>query len=136
MENQSENLTETKAKANRKMRCWSNRADSHQCSPNKGTRVTSLDRGCFTSCVCFDPIHVVSGGVFCHPDYPVSVSSSLELMILVLDIAVPILPAFRFLLQFNSLKESLIPCGDGGILSHAVAHVASTIKVLASESNA
>ncbi|KAK1664059.1 hypothetical protein QYE76_052218 [Lolium multiflorum] len=105
-------------------RCWSNRADSHRCSPNKGTRVTILDRGCFASCVCFDPIHVVSGGVFCHPDYPVCVSSSLELKILVLDIAVPILPD----LQFDSLKESLIPCGDGGILSHAVAHVASTIK--------
>jgi mitofilin len=39
-----------------------------------------------------------------------------------------------FLLQFNSLKEtvrhfSLIPAGGGGMLTHAVAHVASSIKV-------
>lgn len=38
-----------------------------------------------------DPIHVLSGGVLCHPDYPVSVASCLELKILVLDITVPIL---------------------------------------------
>lgn len=39
-----------------------------------------------------------------------------------------------FLLQFNSLKEtirhfSLLPAGGGGILAHAVARVASSIKV-------
>ncbi|XP_071683112.1 uncharacterized protein [Lolium perenne] len=101
MENQSENLTETKAKANRKM---SNRADSHRCSPNKGTRVTSLDRGCFASCVCFDPIRVVSGGVFCHLDYPVPVSSFLELKILVLDIAVPMLPGLQVLVAIQFLE--------------------------------
>ena len=38
-----------------------------------------------------DPSHVMSGGVVCHPDYPVSVASCLELKILVLDITVPIL---------------------------------------------
>jgi elongation factor 1 alpha-like protein len=42
-----------------------------------------------------DPIHVMSGGVLCHPDYPVSVSSSMELKILVLDITVPILPGLQ-----------------------------------------
>nr|CAJ86236.1 H0402C08.12 [Oryza sativa]CAJ86244.1 H0801D08.2 [Oryza sativa] len=38
-----------------------------------------------------DPSHVMPGGVICHPDYPVSVASCLELKILVLDITVPIL---------------------------------------------
>jgi hypothetical protein len=43
-----------------------------------------------------------------------------------------------FLLQFNSLKEtirhfSLLPAGGGGILAHTVARVASSIKVNAKE---
>ena len=41
-------------------------------------------------------------------------------------------------MQFNSLKEtirhfSLLPAGGGGILAHAVARVASSIKVNAKE---
>jgi elongation factor 1 alpha-like protein len=51
-----------------------------------------------------DPIHVMSGGVLCHPDYPVSVSSSLELKILVLDITVPILPG----LQVSNSERTMI----------------------------
>jgi elongation factor 1 alpha-like protein len=38
-----------------------------------------------------DPGHVMSGGVLCHPDFPVSIASSLELKILVLEITMPIL---------------------------------------------
>ncbi|VAH54353.1 unnamed protein product [Triticum turgidum subsp. durum] len=53
-----------------------------------------------------DPIHVMSGGVLCHPDYPVSVASSLELKILVLDITVPILPGLQFELHVHHAKVS------------------------------
>ncbi|KAK1686717.1 hypothetical protein QYE76_047565 [Lolium multiflorum] len=53
-----------------------------------------------------DPIHVMSGGVLCHPDYPVSVSTSLELKILVLDITVPILPGLQFELHIHHAKVS------------------------------
>uniref|UniRef100_A0ACD5Y3P1 Uncharacterized protein n=1 Tax=Avena sativa TaxID=4498 RepID=A0ACD5Y3P1_AVESA len=53
-----------------------------------------------------DPIHVMSGGVLCHPDYPVSVSSSLELKVLVLDITVPILPGLQFELHMHHAKVS------------------------------
>ena len=38
-----------------------------------------------------DPSHLVSGGVICHPDFPVHVASRLELKILVLEITTPIL---------------------------------------------
>lgn len=38
-----------------------------------------------------DVVHVTPGGVLCHPDYPVTVASRLELKILVLDIMGPIL---------------------------------------------
>ncbi|CAM0901728.1 unnamed protein product [Alopecurus aequalis] len=53
-----------------------------------------------------DPIHIMSGGVLCHPDYPVSVASSLELKILVLDITVPILPGLQFELHVHHAKVS------------------------------
>lgn len=35
--------------------------------------------------------YVMPGGVLCHPDFPVSVATSLELKIVVLDIVTPIL---------------------------------------------
>ena len=38
-----------------------------------------------------DPSHLVSGGVICHPDFPVHVASRLELKILVPEITTPIL---------------------------------------------
>lgn len=34
---------------------------------------------------------VISGGVLCHPDFPVSVTNHLELKILVLDVQTPVL---------------------------------------------
>uniref|UniRef100_A0A0D9WB69 RanBP2-type domain-containing protein n=1 Tax=Leersia perrieri TaxID=77586 RepID=A0A0D9WB69_9ORYZ len=53
-----------------------------------------------------DPSHVMSGGVVCHPDYPVSVASRLELKILVLDITVPILVGLQFELHIHHAKVS------------------------------
>ncbi|KAG8066729.1 hypothetical protein GUJ93_ZPchr0004g40282 [Zizania palustris] len=53
-----------------------------------------------------DPSHVMSGGVVCHPDYPVPVASSLELKILVLDITVPILVGLQFELHIHHAKVS------------------------------
>ncbi|XP_006653029.1 HBS1-like protein [Oryza brachyantha] len=53
-----------------------------------------------------DPSHVISGGVICHPDYPVSVASCLELKILVLDITVPILVGLQFELHIHHAKMS------------------------------
>ncbi|KAF0891130.1 hypothetical protein E2562_005204 [Oryza meyeriana var. granulata] len=53
-----------------------------------------------------DPSHVMSGGVICHPDYPVSVASCLELKILVLDITVPILVGLEFELHIHHAKVS------------------------------
>ncbi|XP_021670172.2 uncharacterized protein LOC110657323 isoform X2 [Hevea brasiliensis] len=38
-----------------------------------------------------DGNHVMAGGVLCHPDFPVSVAKHLELRVLVLDFATPIL---------------------------------------------
>lgn len=38
-----------------------------------------------------DAGHVMPGGMLCHPDFPVTVASSLELKVLVLDIVTPIL---------------------------------------------
>lgn len=38
-----------------------------------------------------DGDRVIPGGVLCHPDYPVTVASVLELKILVLEITTPIL---------------------------------------------
>lgn len=43
------------------------------------------------SLVGIDGSHVMAGGVLCHPDYPVSVAKHLELKVLVLDNATPIL---------------------------------------------
>lgn len=38
-----------------------------------------------------DQGQVIQGGVLCHPDFPVTIASSLELKILILDIATPII---------------------------------------------
>lgn len=53
---------------------------------------------------------VTSGGVICHPDYPVQVTDQLELKILVLDITTPILKGsqvdsiFIFILDINIVE--------------------------------
>lgn len=38
-----------------------------------------------------DVSHVQSGGVLCHPDFPVAVAKHLELKVLILDVPTPIL---------------------------------------------
>ncbi|XP_039819373.1 HBS1-like protein isoform X2 [Panicum virgatum] len=53
-----------------------------------------------------DPSHLVSGGVICHPDFPVHVASRLELKILVLEITTPILVGLQFELHIHHAKVS------------------------------
>lgn len=38
-----------------------------------------------------DANHVIAGGVLCHPEFPVPVANHLELKVLILDNAIPIL---------------------------------------------
>lgn len=38
-----------------------------------------------------DGSKVVAGGVLCHPDFPVNVAKRLEVKVLILDVATPIL---------------------------------------------
>ncbi|KAG0528122.1 hypothetical protein BDA96_06G291400 [Sorghum bicolor] len=53
-----------------------------------------------------DPGHVVSGGVLCHPDFPVRVASHLELKVLVLEITMPILVGLQFELHIHHARVS------------------------------
>ncbi|TVU16620.1 hypothetical protein EJB05_40193, partial [Eragrostis curvula] len=53
-----------------------------------------------------DPGHVVSGGVICHPDFPVSLASSLELKILVLEITMPILVGLQLEVHIHHARVS------------------------------
>ncbi|XP_039134817.1 HBS1-like protein isoform X2 [Dioscorea cayenensis subsp. rotundata] len=53
-----------------------------------------------------DGVHVTPGGVLCHPDYPVTVASRLELKILVLDIMGPILVGSKFEFHIHHAKEA------------------------------
>ncbi|KAG2575706.1 hypothetical protein PVAP13_7KG374300 [Panicum virgatum] len=53
-----------------------------------------------------DPSHLVSGGVICHPDFPVHVASRLELKILVLEITTPILVGLQFELHIHHARVS------------------------------
>nr|CAB3503997.1 unnamed protein product [Digitaria exilis] len=53
-----------------------------------------------------DPSHLVSGGVICHPDFPVRVASRLELKILVLDITIPILVGLQLELHIHHARVS------------------------------
>ncbi|RLM74729.1 hypothetical protein C2845_PM15G25510 [Panicum miliaceum] len=53
-----------------------------------------------------DPGHLVSGGVICHPDFPVHVASRLELKLLVLEITTPILVGLQFELHIHHARVS------------------------------
>lgn len=53
-----------------------------------------------------DPAHIVSGGVLCHPDFPVHTASRLELKILVLEITTPILVGLQFELHIHHARVS------------------------------
>ncbi|KAK1419992.1 hypothetical protein QVD17_29482 [Tagetes erecta] len=48
---------------------------------------------------------VISGGVLCHPDFPVAISDHLELKILVLDVQTPILIGSQLEFHIHHAKE-------------------------------
>ncbi|KAI7741999.1 hypothetical protein M8C21_024066 [Ambrosia artemisiifolia] len=52
-----------------------------------------------------DASSVMSGGVLCHPDFPVAVSNHLELKILVLDVQTPILIGSQLEFHIHHAKE-------------------------------
>ncbi|KAG8656763.1 HBS1-like protein isoform X3 [Manihot esculenta] len=58
------------------------------------------------SLVGIDGSHVMAGGVLCHPDYPVSVAKHLELKVLVLDNATPILIGSQLEFHIHHAKEA------------------------------
>ncbi|XP_021670173.2 uncharacterized protein LOC110657323 isoform X3 [Hevea brasiliensis] len=53
-----------------------------------------------------DGNHVMAGGVLCHPDFPVSVAKHLELRVLVLDFATPILIGTQLEFHVHHAKEA------------------------------
>nr|QIG55752.1 elongation factor 1a [Chrysanthemum x morifolium] len=53
-----------------------------------------------------DATSVMSGGVLCHPDFPVAVSNHLELKILVLDVQTPILIGSQLEFHIHHAKEA------------------------------
>uniref|UniRef100_A0A1J3FNN5 HBS1-like protein n=1 Tax=Noccaea caerulescens TaxID=107243 RepID=A0A1J3FNN5_NOCCA len=53
-----------------------------------------------------DANQVMAGGVLCHPDYPVSVATRLELMVLVLESATPILLGSQLEFHVHHAKEA------------------------------
>ncbi|GKD29340.1 HBS1-like protein isoform X1, partial [Tanacetum coccineum] len=53
-----------------------------------------------------DATSVISGGVLCHPDFPVAVSNHLELKILVLDVQIPILIGSQLEFHIHHAKEA------------------------------
>lgn len=61
-----------------------------------------------------DASHVMSGGVLCHPDFPVAIASHLELKVLVLEGANPILVGSQLEFHIHHAKE---PAKVSSILS-------------------
>ncbi|XP_039044311.1 HBS1-like protein isoform X2 [Hibiscus syriacus] len=53
-----------------------------------------------------DANHVLAGGVLCHPDFPVAFAKHLELKVLVLDVATPILIGSQLEFHIHHAKES------------------------------
>ncbi|XP_048133788.1 HBS1-like protein isoform X3 [Rhodamnia argentea] len=52
-----------------------------------------------------DTSHVISGGVLCHPDFPITIAKHLELKVLVLDGASPILIGSQLEFHIHHAKE-------------------------------
>ncbi|KZV38853.1 hypothetical protein F511_27068 [Dorcoceras hygrometricum] len=50
--------------------------------------------------------HLITGGVMCHPDFPVPVANHLELKIVVLDISTPILIGSQLEIHIHHAKEA------------------------------
>ncbi|XP_024025521.1 HBS1-like protein isoform X2 [Morus notabilis] len=53
-----------------------------------------------------DGSNVVAGGVLCHPDFPVNVAKRLEVKVLVLDVATPILVGSQLEFHIHHAKEA------------------------------
>ncbi|BBN07085.1 elongation factor 1 alpha-like protein [Marchantia polymorpha subsp. ruderalis] len=53
-----------------------------------------------------EPAVLISGGVLCHPDYPVPVVTKLEIRVLILGITVPILRGGQVVLHAHHARES------------------------------
>ncbi|KAI7997304.1 HBS1-like protein [Camellia lanceoleosa] len=53
-----------------------------------------------------DGSSVMAGGVLCHPDFPVAVAKNLELKILILDVATPILIGSQLEFHIHHAKEA------------------------------
>ncbi|KAG0499578.1 hypothetical protein HPP92_004269 [Vanilla planifolia] len=53
-----------------------------------------------------DPIHLMTGCVLCHPDFPVAMATKLELKILVLDISMPIIAGSQIEFYVHHVKEA------------------------------
>ncbi|KAG0503755.1 hypothetical protein HPP92_003827 [Vanilla planifolia] len=53
-----------------------------------------------------DPIHLMTGCVLCHPDFPVAMATKLELKILVLDISMPIIAGSQVEFYVHHVKEA------------------------------
>ncbi|PIA36982.1 hypothetical protein AQUCO_03100018v1 [Aquilegia coerulea] len=53
-----------------------------------------------------DVSHVMAGGVLCHPDFPVAVATHLELKVLMLDVAVPVLVGSQMEFHIHHSKEA------------------------------
>ncbi|GAB2276845.1 hypothetical protein Dimus_011556 [Dionaea muscipula] len=51
-------------------------------------------------------VHVIAGGVLCHPDYPVKVATRLELKVLVLDVITPIVIGSQLEFHIHHAKEA------------------------------
>ncbi|XP_024012446.1 HBS1-like protein isoform X1 [Eutrema salsugineum] len=74
--------------------------DSEACSiARAGDNVAIVLQG-------IDANQVMAGGVLCHPDYPVSVATHLELMVLVLEGATPILLGSQLEFHVHHAKEA------------------------------
>ncbi|XP_077220592.1 uncharacterized protein LOC143854478 isoform X2 [Tasmannia lanceolata] len=53
-----------------------------------------------------DGNHLMTGGVICHPDFPVAIATHLELKVLILDIAMPILIGSLVEFHIHHAKEA------------------------------
>lgn len=59
-----------------------------------------------------DANNVISGGVLCHPDFPVAITNRLELKILLLDVQTPILIGSHLMfLSEGAISTSLLMSG-------------------------
>ncbi|KAL2611553.1 hypothetical protein R1flu_023245 [Riccia fluitans] len=73
-----------------------------------------------------DPAVLFTGGVLCHPDYPVPVVTRLEVRVLVLGITVPILRGAQVVLHGHHAKESATVAELGALLDSKTGTIVRT----------